>query len=310
MRKRTIVPAGDPRSLEDIVASADIDPRAIREGRVFVGRRRVVRGDTRVQAGDVIEVGPAPAARPDAVIAVLLRTDSLVAVDKPAGIPTIPDHAGTTHALTTLAGEALGIDASRLHPTSRLDRDVSGVVVFALTREGADRLARARDDGTYDRSYVAIAHRAPAPPKGEWNAAIGRANDPRLRKVGGRDPVAARTRYSVCGATPAGQALLAVAPITGRTHQIRVHAAHAGAALLGDRPYGGALARVVLADGRVLEPGRIALHAWSVTVPDTRPGSTLTVTAPVPDELRDLWSAVGGDPSSWDLCAACDLTSP
>ena len=75
-------------------------------------------------------------------------------------------------------------------------------------------------------------------------------------------------------------ALLAVEPQTGRTHQIRVHASHAGAPLLGDRDYGGA-ARVTLAGGRTVALARIALHAARVSVPDAH-GQPLVAAAPRP----------------------------
>src|SRR4029077_9279782 len=102
----------------------------------------------------------------------------------------------------------------------------SGVVVFARTRKAAERLAEARKEGTYLRRYVAIAGRAPEPAKGAWEGPVGRANDPRKRVVGGRDAVQARSLYEVV-ARAEGRALLALQPETGRTHQLRVHAAHA-----------------------------------------------------------------------------------
>jgi 23S rRNA pseudouridine1911/1915/1917 synthase len=302
--KRYVVPSGTGRVVRDVLAHASADPRAVIEGRVFVGRKRVVRDDEPVREGDIVEIAAVLSVEQRAPITVLARTDDLVAVDKPAGIPTIPDHAGAAHALVTLAARALGLDASSLHATSRLDREVSGVVVFALTRDAASRLSGARTRGEYQRNYVAISARAPEPASGVWSESIGRAADPRLRKVGGRDPAPALTRYSDCGRAPRGEAMLSVTPVTGRTHQIRVHAAHAGAPLLGDRAYG-AKARIVLESGQVLEPRRIALHALHIVVPAERAGSVLTVVAPVPQELRDLWSALGGDASSWDVSTTC-----
>jgi 23S rRNA pseudouridine1911/1915/1917 synthase len=302
--KRYVVAGGTGRAVRDVLARAGADPRAVVEGRVFVGRKRVLRDDEPVREGDVVEIAAAVSLEQRPPITVLERTDDLVAVDKPAGIPTIPDHSGAAHALITLAAGALGLDPSRLHATSRLDRDVSGVVVFALTRDAASRLSGARARGEYRRNYVAITARAPEPPTGVWSESIGRATDPRLRRIGGRDPAPALTRYCACGRAARGEAMLSVAPVTGRTHQIRVHAAHAGAPLLGDRAYG-ATPRIVLDSGQVLEPRRIALHALRIVVPAERPGSILSVVAPIPQELRDLWSALGGDASSWDVSATC-----
>ncbi len=298
--KRYVVPAGKRRTVGDMLDRASIDVHAISEGRVFVGRRRVLRADQAVVEGDVIEIAASLPAGPPPLVTVLAQTADLVAVDKPAGLATIPDHSGAARALTTLAASVLGIDPSRLHPTSRLDRDVSGVVIFALTPQAASRLMEARAKGAYERSYVAIATRAPDPESGTWSEPIGRASDPRLRKIHGRNAAAATTRYSSCGQAPRGQTQLAVAPLTGRTHQIRVHSAHAGAPLLGDRAYGGPV-RFVLESGQVLELKRIALHARRVVVPVDGTGRTLSAVAAVPQDLRDLWCVLGGDARSWDV---------
>jgi len=302
--KRYVVPAGRGRRVRDVLAHARVDASAVIEGRVFVGRKRVTLADEPVCEGDVVEIAPPLSRGPTPPVTVLAQTEDLVAVDKPAGISTIADHTGAAHALTALVASALGVEVSRLHATSRLDREVSGVVVFALTRQAASRLAGARARGEYSRLYVAIAANAPEPEEGVWEGAIGRAADPRLRKIDGRDPAPAATRYRTVGHAPGGQTMLAVTPVTGRTHQIRVHAAHSGAPLLGDRAYG-AQARIVLGDGQVLEPRRIALHALRVVVPGGVRDSAVIAFAPVPHELRDLWSSLGGDAAAWDVSNAC-----
>jgi RluA family pseudouridine synthase len=306
LSKRFRVSPGDGATVAEVLARMGADDAAVAEGRVFHGRRRVRHGSESVAEGAVLEVA-APHTAPRAV-RVVMQEDDLVAVDKPAGMPTIADHGGASHSLVHVAAKTLGIDASRLHPTSRLDRDVSGVVVFALTKEAAERLTRARSTGTYERRYVALATKAPQPSAGTWDAPLGRARDPRLRMVRGRDAIAASTRYAVCSASPAGVAMLGVAPITGRTHQIRVHASHAGAPLVGDRDYGGPT-RVTLPTGRVLEPRRVALHARRVVVPGAS-GAPIRIEAAIPPELEALWSALGGDPAAWDLAAACDPGAP
>jgi 23S rRNA pseudouridine1911/1915/1917 synthase len=301
---RWIVRAGDGATVGAVLARAGAEPRAVRDGRVFLGRRRVRDERERVVPGDELHVASATQPQSGAAARIILHEGDLVAVDKPAGTPTIADHAGSAHALVALVARHLGVDPGRLHPTSRLDRDVSGVVFFALTNTAARRLASARAAGLYERRYVAIASRAPAAPdQGTWDAPIGRAPDPRLRAVAGRAPVPATTRYALCGRAPSGVVLLALAPLTGRTHQIRVHAAHAGAPLIGDRSYGGPV-RLTLPGGRVLEVGRIALHAARVVVPDER-GRPIAALSPIPAALCELWSALGGDGAAWQLSASC-----
>ncbi len=89
--------------------------------------------------------------------------------------------------------------------------------------------------------------------------------------------------------------LLALEPQTGRTHQLRVHAAAAGAALLGDVRYGGEK-RVTLADGRVVTGRRVMLHCERLVLPDVVRGEgTLTLTSPVPADFRQVFLALGGD---------------
>jgi 23S rRNA pseudouridine1911/1915/1917 synthase len=303
---RWITRSGDGPTVGDVLVRAGADREAVTDGRVFVGRRRVRTHDEPVQAGDIVEVAAPRSDRAQAApVVVLARARDLVAVDKPAGTPTIADHEGAAHALVPLVARSLGIDVSRVHATSRLDRDVSGVVILALSRAAATRLHRAREVGDYQRRYVAIATREPEPPRGLWDAPIGRAADPRLRMAGGRDPTAAQTRYATCACTSSGEAMLAVAPVTGRTHQIRVHAAHAGAPLLGDRAYGGPI-RMTVVGGRVIEPRRIALHAARVVVRQAH-RAPFVAEAPVPTSLQDLWAALGGDPTAWELAPSCDI---
>jgi 23S rRNA pseudouridine1911/1915/1917 synthase len=307
---RWIVGRQDGPTVASVLARAGVDPEAVGDGRVFVflrgkasSRRRVRVADEPVGVGEVVEVAAAGRTAADLEPRILLAAADLVAADKPAGVPTIADHSGSAHAFSTLVARALGVKPERLHATSRLDRGVSGVVVFARTREAAARLARAREAGAYARRYVAIAAASPASPQGTWAEPIGRAGDPRLRAVAGRAPARAETKYAVV-ACAGERAMLAAMPVTGRTHQIRVHAAHAGAALIGDRDYGGP-SRLVLPGGRVLEPQRIALHAWRVVVPGPR-GEALEATSPFPEELTELWSRLGGDPTAWEGLTRCE----
>ena len=281
---------GDGHTVAAVLLRAGCDDDAVREGRVFLGRRRVKRGDEAVRAGDELTVAPPRADAGDRAI-ILASTADLVAADKPAGIPTIPDHAGGAHSLLARVARTVGVDVSELHPTSRLDSSVSGVVVFTRTKEARDRLAQARTAGAYQRRYVAISTRAPAVERGAWDAPV--------------KGVPARSLYVVVARAAAGASMLAVAPQTGRTHQIRIHASGAGAPLLGDRAYGGPT-RVTLATGRVLEPGRIALHAARVVVPGAD-GRPMVISSPIPPELLSLWSALGGDAAAWEGALACAL---
>ena len=287
--RRWVVRAGEARTVADVLAAMVADATAVAEGRVFVGRRRVQNASDVVRAGD--EVTVAPPVEGAGVIRVLARAKGAVAVDKPAGVPTIADHGGRAHALAALVARTLGVEEATLHATSRLDRGVSGVVTFATSERAARALREAREAGTYERRYLAVASKAPAAEAGEWDAPIGRAKDPRLRAARGRDAIPARTRWRV-RAVAGGVALLEVEPVTGRTHQIRVHAADAGCALLGDRDYGGP-GRLVLPSGKVIALGRVGLHCAWVRTP------IIEARADAPDELVSWWTALGGDAAAW-----------
>lgn len=301
--KRWVVRLEDGETVEEIVRAAGGDLQAIAEGRVFLGRRRVLAGSEPVRMGEEISIAP-PQSTSDAGVRILFTTANMVAVDKPAGMPTIADHAGATHTLVAEVARQIDRKVSELHPTSRLDREVSGVVVFALTTKGISLLKAAREEGSYARRYVAISSLAPKAEEGEWDEPIGRADDPRHRRVRGKEATHARSKFRVV-ARAGNFSLLALAPITGRTHQLRVHAAHAGAPLVGDRVYGGPV-RLTLPSGKVLSPRRILLHAARVTI-KTPDGRVFEASAAVPAELTEVWTALGGDASAWDIALSCAL---
>ncbi len=133
--KKWIVGEGDGRTVGEIVLRAGEALSAIEEGRVFVGRVRAERAEMNVQAGD--EVTIAAPVRAEASIDVLYLSSEIVAANKPAGIPTIADLNGGAHALHDRLAKQLNVPKGDLHPTSRLDHDVSGVVVFARTKRAA-----------------------------------------------------------------------------------------------------------------------------------------------------------------------------
>ncbi len=268
---------------------------ALREGRVFIGARRAMSKADGVAAGDEVTLyaGRSPGAE---VMRILLRRDGIVAAYKPAPMATVADHHGSAGTLENAVAELLGLSADVVTVTSRLDVGVSGVVLLATDDTARAKLAHARETGRYRRHYLAIASRAPTPDAGLWTTPIGRDRDSRKRRVGGRDARPASTRYALCDTTERA-ALLAVEPVTGRTHQIRVHAAHAGCPLYGDGSYGGPT-RIVSGRGSVTRLGRIALHAAWVEIADEG-GALLRVDAEVPPDLSDIWTSCGGAASAW-----------
>jgi 23S rRNA-/tRNA-specific pseudouridylate synthase len=263
---------------------------ALREGRLFIGRRRAESADDRVAPGDEVTMYPPRRAGLETP-RILLRRHGIVAAYKPARLATVSDHRGRAGTLVDAVAERLALSHESIFVTSRLDVGVSGVVLFATDHASHAALTRARSEGRYRRHYVAVAARAPSPELGTWTARIGKDADARKRRIDGRDAVDAKTIYAT-SKTAAKGALLALEPQTGRTHQLRVHAADAGCPLYGDVTYGGP-PRITAENGAVTAIGRIALHAAWVEVPGDGE-EILRIEAEPPDDLVAIWTACGG----------------
>ncbi|MFO0715124.1 MAG: RluA family pseudouridine synthase [Sandaracinus sp.] len=228
---------------------------------------------------------------------VLHRDDDFLVIDKPSGLATTSPDGGDCLATRV---RALDPRAERCHPSSRLDVEVTGLVIFARTSRGIDAVLRAREEGRYARRYVALARGlTDADARGttdhaewRWEIAID-PRDPRKRRAlepGQRGDRAqhAHTRARVLSRS--GLTLcLCLEPITGRTHQLRVHAARAGVPLLGDVAYGGAR-RITAIDGEVVLCPRVALHCLAVVLPDVR-GELRTFVSPLAVDLAALAAA-------------------
>ena len=310
---RWVAPAGEAAPLGERLSTLGADASALGEGRVFLDGRRAADAAESVAAGAVIELYLARVA--DGDVTILATHGGLVFAAKPAGMATEPDHAGVGASLVGRVAELLGEPHAALHALSRLDVGVSGVVTLARDAAARSLVEALRERGRFARRYVAVAVRAPEPSSGEWSQAIGRGTNGR-RRTGGSDSQAAVTRYASAGLAPPVRladrgaqastqpALLALAPVTGRTHQLRVHAAAANTPLLGDTTYGGPR-RLLGADGSVHAIPRIALHAAAVEF--VHQGQPLRIEAPFPADLLALWQSLGGDAAVWQRAAELPL---
>ncbi len=301
------------------LTAGEID-EAIADGRVFVGKRRAIDRASPVAAGVEVWVHPP---RPTVALPepfVLFEDESMIAVAKPAGVPSVPDLVGVAGSLQELVARRSGIAASALVATSRLDADVSGVVTFAKSAAAADRLSKLRADGAYHRRYVAIAAGMLDGDSHVFSWSIGRHRDARLRTAlpeghgGDAKPAKslARVVARIAEAATVDRApamWLALTPITGRTHQLRVHAAAAGAPLFGDRAYGGPH-RVVSPRGSVTSLDRIYLHCAEVRL--GLGAAARVLTAGLPEGFAVLATQLGliDAPSSidrlWEDSLRCD----
>lgn len=291
--KRWVVRPNDPKTVGAIVSLAKEPLSAIDEGRVFVGKKRATSPDVPVKPGEEVRIGRRDES---ADVPILVQMGDLIAVAKPAGIPTVPDHHGSSHSLVAVVARMLSLEPTALRITSRLDRDVSGAVVFALSDAAESRLKEARARGEYERRYIALSMSIDIDQPFDDDRQLGRWTAP----IDGKDSA---TRFRVVArAAAAPVRMLAVDPETGRTHQIRIHASSDGMPLLGDVEYGGPR-QLTLASGRIVALSRIGLHAARVAV------AGIDVEAPIPDELARVWSELGGDAGAWRE-AITSRTSP
>lgn len=169
---------------------------------------------------------------------ILYEDESLLAVDKPAGLLMHPSFYRNTG---TLANRILGYyetthQPCAIHPVSRLDRDTFGVVLLAKNAHIHAEMMQAMKRGGFHKTYHALVFGTP-PQEGIWDFPIARKEGESLLRQVHRDGQQAQTHFRLLK-TGGGAAKLELLPITGRTHQLRVHCAHAGYPILGDRQYG------------------------------------------------------------------------
>lgn len=222
----------------------------------------------------------------------LYRDDLMLVINKPFGVPV---HRGPAAADwknapdLESAFDALRFGLPRIPSLAhRLDRDTSGCLVLGRHRTALDVLGRLFKSGAIDKTYLAVAEGRPTGAAGEINLPLARRNPDRgwWMKV---DPegLPSLTRWrllGMAGSDDAPLALLELAPVTGRTHQLRVHCAAMGWPLLGDPVYGHA--------PRQGGPG-LHLHARSVSIPLYPDKAPVTVTAPPPPHMLARLSACG-----------------
>ena len=209
----------------------------------------------------------------DGALDILYEDDALLALDKPAGILMHPSfHRNTGTLANFVAGYyARSGQACAVHPVSRLDRDTFGVVLLAKNAHVHGLLMDAQRRGDLRKTYQALTWGCPDPPEGIWDAPLGRVpGESLLRRV---DPAGkiARTEYRVLE-TQGGLARLELHPLTGRTHQLRVHCAYAGCPILGDSQYGNSQAMTFGFSGQ-------QLLAKALSLPHPLTGAAVTLTS-------------------------------
>lgn len=232
-----------------------IDP--VREGDIIV-----------LSSEDVSEIMPNPSLN----VPVRFENASLIVFDKSGGMPV---HPSIKHQTDTLGNFfAANWKGLTFRPVNRLDKDTSGLVIVAKNAHAASLL-----QGNFQKKYLAAPHGL-IPESGEICAPIARECESIITRCVRDDGRYALTRYK---RLIAGEkySLAEVTPVTGRTHQIRVHFAHIGHPLAGDDLYG----------GKRDDIPRQALHCCRLSFNDPLDGSIITVDSELPEDMQMLFGA-------------------
>jgi 23S rRNA pseudouridine955/2504/2580 synthase len=286
-----------------------------RKGEIRVDGGRV-KAATRIEVGQVVRVPPLPDTaappRPRSFVVpdadaemiracVLYSDDHLIALNKPAGLPTQGGSGQTRHIDGMADALTFGLeDGPKL--VHRLDKDTSGVLLLARTRAAARALAEAFRHRDTRKMYWAAVAGVPHPRMGTIRYGLVKAPG-----AGGErmlcvhpdqikatpDAKRATTDYAVLTNLGQRAAWVALAPITGRTHQLRAHMAEIGHPIAGDGKYGGS-GQENLGDGWGAGLGgalskKLHLHARSLSFKHPMTGADLTITAPLPEHMARTW---------------------
>lgn len=286
--------------------------KLLRKGEIRVDGKRVKAAD-RVAAGQTVRLPPqvvhgkleeAPRPKPPAQKVsgslednIIYMDKNVIVLNKPSGLAT-QGGSGLTQHVDGMLDSLIFEKGMRPKLVHRLDRDTSGVLVVARTSTAAAELSRALATRDAQKIYWALVKGVPSVKRGTIKAALAKegghgphGRDERMTTVdkddeGAKDAV---TDFVVLATAGEEFAWLAVKPLTGRTHQIRVHLASIGTPIVGDFKYGGTDVR-----GRGDIENRLHLHARSIDI--ARPdGGRLTAAAPLPPHMLKSWELFGFD---------------
>lgn len=248
--------------------------QVLRAGRVTVNGAAVTRHDHPLRPGDAVAVArdaPAPASG----LVIVYEDAHLVVIDKPPGLLTVATESEKADtAFVRLSAHLAARRAGRPFVVHRLDRETSGLLLFARSADVRDQL-QANWEGV-TKTYLAVTEGTPDPAEGAVENCLTEGRDLRVRasRHAGQGAKRAVTRYTV-RATRGKYALVEVELETGRKHQIRVHMAGLGCPVAGDKMYGAAT-----------DPARrLCLHARRLALDHPFTGARVEVESPLPEVL-------------------------
>ena len=279
--------------------------KLLRTGQVRVDGRRA-QANARLRPGQLIRIPPLPADQPhpapergasdnvdpgDAAwlrSRILFEDQALMVLDKPAGLAVQGGTRTRRHVDGMLQSLATGGERPRL--VHRLDRDTSGLLVVAKSVGAAARLTQAFRQHRVDKLYWALVVGRPAESEGWIDRPLAKRGARGSERVAASAAGApARTAYRVVARASRIASWLALKPLTGRTHQLRVHCAMLGTPIMGDGKYGGSAAHPEGA------PKGLMLHARELRLPHPD-GGILELTAPISETLLAGFRWLGFEP--------------
>jgi 23S rRNA pseudouridine955/2504/2580 synthase len=278
--------------------------KLLRKGEIRRDGSRIKSAD-RVAAGQSLKLPPQvihaksempekpkpDAAKPMGSLAdrILYMDKNVIVLDKPAGLAT-QGGSGLTRHVDGMLDSLMFEKNTRPKLVHRLDKDTSGVLLVARTASAASGLAAALAHRDASKVYWALTRGVPKQARGVVKGALakeGERGNERMAISEDEDAKFALTEYAVVATAGSAFAWVAARPITGRTHQIRVHLASLGTPIVGDFKYGGVDSR---GKGEIAD--KLHLHARQIDI--ARPdGGRLNVAAPLPPHMEKSWQVLG-----------------
>lgn len=227
---------------------------------------------------------------------IIFEDDHVLVLNKPFGLAVQGGTGTKKHIDGMLEGMADRFGGERPRLVHRIDRDTTGILLVAKTREAAARLGKTFQTRSAAKTYWALVKGVPKPPQGKIEAALVKASGPdgdRVRKARPgeqAEAMHATTHYSVIDQVARKAAWVSLKPVTGRQHQLRAHMHMIGHPIVGDNKY----------EGDVNMPAenidkKLHLHARRLIIPHPKSGGKIDVTAPLPDHMRRSWETLGFD---------------
>lgn len=293
--------------------------KMLRGGNIRVDGKKC-KADSRLESGQIVRVPPLPKSdgtedkragsmihrlsktdRQELSDMILLEDEDILVLNKPSGLAvqggTKSNHRNLDRLIRSLVEDRKAGTGDDVRLTHRLDKETSGLLVFAKNRLAAQKITEYFRHKKTDKTYLALTYRVPMPHQGEITLPLLKTGERVI--VDYKDGQRAQTSYRVLDHAAQKAALVELKPETGRTHQLRVHMESLGTPILGDSRYSSFHAEEWMQQQNGLSPeqrNKLYLHAWRLAFPHPRTGKNLALYAPIPAHFADLCDILGFAP--------------